>query len=287
MLFITYGGDLDIVRLKYILLLLLPITCFSGEQLVLGVHPYKSPSILIEKFQPLAKYLSKKLSIPVEIKISKDYELHIKSISKNEFDIAYLGPASYVKLTKQFGKKSILARQRIKGKDSFKGVIIVRQDSNIENLKNLKNKRFAFGDVSSTMSHLVPRYMLIKAGVPVNKLKKYRFYGSHDNVALAVLTGDTDAGAVKEAVYNKYKSRGLRALKFTPDISEHLFISTSKMSDKLTDDVRYLLLNMNSNNNIEKNIFNSIKPGIDGFVTAKDSDYKNLRDILRIVNKQL
>ena len=287
MLFVTHRGGMDIVRLKYILLLLLPITCFSGEQLVLGVHPYKSPSILIEKFQPLAKYLSKKLSIPVEIKISKDYELHIKSISKNEFDIAYLGPASYVKLTKQFGKKSILARQRIKGKDSFKGVIIVRQDSNIENLKNLKNKRFAFGDVSSTMSHLVPRYMLIKAGVPVNKLKKYRFYGSHDNVALAVLTGDTDAGAVKEAVYNKYKSRGLRALKFTPDISEHLFISTSKMSDKLTDDVRYLLLNMNSNNNIEKNIFNSIKPGIDGFVTAKDSDYKNLRDILRIVNKQL
>ena len=278
---------MDIVRLKYILLLLLPITCFAGEQLILGVHPYKSPSVLIDKFQPLAKYLSKKLSIPVEVKISKDYDLHIKSISKNEFDIAYLGPASYVKLTEQVGKKTILAKQRVKGKASFKGVIIVRQDSKIKSLLDLKNKTFAFGDVSSTMSHLVPRYMLIKAGVPVNELKQHRFYGSHDNVALAVLTGDTDAGAVKEAVYNKYKSRGLRALKFTPDISEHLFVSTSKMNNKLTNDVRYLLLNMNSNNNIEKKIFTSIKPGIDGFVTAKDSDYENLRDVLKVVDKQL
>lgn len=276
---------MDIVRIKYILLLLLPITCFAGEQLIIGVHPYKSPSILIDKFQPLAKYLSKKLSIPVEVRISKDYELHIKSISKNEFDIGYLGPASYVKLTEQVGKKNILARQRVKGKASFKGVIIVRQDSKIESLANLKNKSFAFGDASSTMSHLVPRYMLIKAGVPVKELKRHRFYGSHDNVALAVLTGDTDAGAVKEAVYYKYKGRGLRALKFTPDVSEHLFISTSKMNSKLAGDVKALLLNMNSNNNIEKLIFNSIKPGIDGFVTAKDSDYENLREILRVVNK--
>lgn len=276
---------MNIVRLKYILLLLLPITCLAGEQLILGVHPYKSPSILIDKFQPLAKYLSKKLSIPVEIVISKDYETHIDLIRKNRFDIAYLGPASYVKLTERFGKKNILARQRVKGKASFKGVIIVRQDSNIKSLVGLKKKSFAFGDASSTMSHLVPRYMLIKAGVSVKELKQHRFYGSHDNVALAVLTGDTDAGAVKEAVYNKYKSRGLRALKFTPDISEHLFISTSKMNNKLVDDVRGLFLNMNSNNNVEKLIFNSIKPGIDGFVTAKDSDYANLRDILRIVNK--
>lgn len=278
---------MNIVRLKYILLLLLPITCFAGEQLILGVHPYKSPSILIDKFQPLAKYLSKKLSIPVEIVISKDYETHIDLIRKNRFDIAYLGPASYVSLTERFGKKNILAKQRVKGKASFNGVIIVRQDSNIESLTDLKKKSFAFGDISSTMSHLVPRYMLIKAGVSVKELKQHRFYGSHDNVALAVLTGDTDAGAVKEAVYHKYKNRGLRALKFTPDISEHLFISTSKMNNKLVDDVRGLFLNMNSNNNVEKLIFNSIKPGIDGFVTAKDSDYDNLRDILRVVNKLL
>lgn len=278
---------MDIVRLKYILLLLLPITCFAGEQLIIGVHPYKSPSILIDKFQPLAKYLSQKLSVPIEIVISKNYEMHIDSISKNKFDIAYLGPASYVKLTEQVAKKNILAKQRVNGKAHFKGVIIVRQDSNIKSLADLNKKSFAFGDPSSTMSHLVPRYMLIKAGVSVKELKQHRFYGSHDNVALAVLTGDTDAGAVKEAVYNKYKSRGLRALKFTPDISEHLFVSTSKMNNMLADEVRSLLLNMNSNNNIEKTIFSSIKPGIDGFVTAKDSDYENLRDILRVVNKKL
>ena len=271
------------LRTIFLVLLLLPITCFSGEQLILGIHPYKSPSILINKYQPLAKYLSKKLSVPVEIKISKDYESHINSIGNNEFDIAYVGPASYVKLTEQFGKKTILARQTIKGKASFKGAIIVGKDCKVKELADLQKKRFAFGDAASTMSHLVPRYMLIKAGISIKDLKQHRFYGSHDNVALAVLAGDADAGAVKEAVYYKYKTRGLRVLKFTPDISEHLFVATSKLKKELIKDIQHILLNMNANNELEKKILNSIKPGMDGFTKAKDADYNNLRVILETI----
>ena len=272
------------MRLKYLflVLLLLPLSSFAGEKLILGIHPYKSPSVLVNKHHPLAKYLSKKLSIPVEIKISKDYESHIRSIGNNEFDIAYMGPASYAKLTEQFGKIPILAKQTINGKASFKGAIIVGKDCEVKYLAGLQQKRFAFGDAASTMSHLVPRYMLIKAGILIKDLK-YRFYGSHDNVALAVLTGDADAGAVKEAVYYKYKARGLRLLKFTPDISEHLFVATSKMKKELIKDIQYVFLNMNVNNELEKKILNSIKLGMDGFINAKDSDYDNLRAILKTI----
>ena len=271
------------LRYIFLVFLLLPINCFSSEQLILGIHPYKSPSVLVNKYQPLAKYLSKKLSIPVEIKISKDYESHINSIGNNEFDIAYVGPASYVKLTEKFGKKPILARQTIKGKASFKGAIIVGKDCKAKGLAGLQQKRFAFGDVASTMSHLVPRYMLIKAGISIKDLKQHRFYGSHDNVALAVLSGDADAGAVKEAVYYKYKARGLQVLKFTPDISEHLFVATDKMKKELVKDIQHVFLNMNVNNKLEKKILNGIKPGMDGFISAKDSDYDNLRVILKTI----
>jgi len=271
------------LRYIFLVLLLLPITGFAGEQLILGIHPYKSPSVLVNKYQPLAKYLSTKLSIPVEIKISKDYESHINSIGNNEFDIAYVGPASYVKLTEQFGKKPILARQTIKGKASFKGAIIVGKDCKAKKLAGLQQKRFAFGDAASTMSHLVPRYMLIKAGISIKGLKQHRFYGSHDNVALAVLAGDADAGAVKEAVYYKYKTRGLRVLKFTPDISEHLFVATAKLKKELIKDIQHIFLNMNVNNELEKKILNNIKPGMDGFIKAKDADYDNLRVILKTI----
>ena len=271
------------LRYVFLVLLLLPVTGFAGGSLILGIHPYKSPSVLVNKYQPLAKYLSKKLSIAVEIKISKDYESHINSIGNNEFDIAYVGPASYVKLTEQFGKKPILARQTIKGKASFKGAIIVSKDCKAKGLAELQHKRFAFGDAASTMSHLVPRYMLIKAGISIKDLKQHRFYGSHDNVALAVLAGDADAGAVKEAVYYKYKTRGLRVLKFTPDISEHLFVATAKLKKELIKDIQHVFLNMNVDNEFEKKILNSIKPGMDGFTRAKDSDYDNLRVILKTI----
>lgn len=272
------------MNIKFVLLLLvLPLVSNAGEQLIIGIHPYKSPSILIEKYQPLAKYLSRQLSLPVDIKISKNYESHIMSIANNEFDIAYMGPASYVKLVDKFGMKPILVRQTINGKAIFKGAVIVREDSSIQRLSDIKGKHFAFGDAASTMSHLVPRYMLIKSGISIDKLKQHKFYGSHDNVALAVLTGDADAGAVKEAVYYKYENRGLRALKFTPEVSEHLFVATPKLKRTVMDEIKNILLKMKPNDEVHKVIFNSIKPGVDGFTNAKDSDYDNLRLILKTV----
>jgi len=98
-----------------------------------------------------------------------------------------------------------------------------------------------------------------------------------------VLAGDADAGAVKEAVYYKYKTRGLRVLKFTPDISEHLFVATAKLKKELIKDIQHIFLNMNVNNELEKKILNNIKPGMDGFIKAKDADYDNLRVILKTI----
>lgn len=262
---------------------------FSGsasakDVLTLGIHPYKSPAKLIKAYTPLAEYLAKKIGMPVHITISKDYQTHIEAIGTDQLDIAYMGPASYVSLQKHYGERPLLARQQIHGKSTFQGKIIARNDSPLQSLAELKGKSFAFGDPSSTMSHLVPRYMLWKAGVGVEQLARHKFLGSHDNVALAVLTGEYTAGAVKEAVFYKYQKRGLKALSTTPALSEHLFVASKTLDPAIVDKLRKALYSLSdAPNGIA--IMSSIKPDMTAMVPVKDADYDNLREILRALKQ--
>ena len=254
-------------------------TLTEQPPLILGVHPYKSAATLVERYKPLASYLSRKTGRFVTVKIAKDYRTHIRLIGEDKLDIAYMGPVSYVELVARYGKKPLLARQAIHGSPTFQGNIVVRRESAVSTLADLAGKRFAFGDSSSTMSHLVPRYMLRRAGVTVDQLAGHRFLGSHDNVALAVLAGDYDAGAVKEAVYKKYQARGLKVLATTPALSEHLFVTSSKLPAKVRRTLREALYTLKDDPQGPV-IMGSIKPGITAWVAVSDADYDKLRVIL-------
>ena len=257
----------------------------AGEALTIGVHPYKSVEKLQNYYLPLAHLLSERLNVQVKLNIAKDYQTHIDLIGEDKIDIAYMGPASYITLVNKYGKKRTIARQVIKGKATFKGDIIVRTDSNINKLSDLKNKRFAFGDPNSTMSHLVPRYMLINNGINKSTLKNMSFLGSHDNVAISVLSGEFDAGAVKEAVFYKYQHKGLKSLASTPELSEHLFVVSNKVPEKTAAKLKRIFLNL-SNDEEGINVLKGIKKSMTGMGTVSDKDYDNLRDILNFLEKK-
>jgi len=252
----------------------------SKAKLTFGVHPYLPPAELKRRFNPLLQYLSDQTDTSIELNISKDYETHIENIGNKLFDMAYLGPSSYVGLVDKFGPHSLLARLEIKGKPYFNGYIVVKKDSDIHDLKQLKGKKFAFGSPKSTMSYLVPRYMLREVGVSLESLSDYKFQGNHRNVALSVLLGEFDAGAVKEEVYFKFKEKGLRQIAISPSISEHVFVCRQGLplqQHKKMQEVMYKL----SKTDAGRQILKSIKKSVSGLVPVSGKDYDNLRAIMR------
>jgi phosphonate transport system substrate-binding protein len=96
------------------------------EPLRLGVHPYLPATELLDRFAPLAQYLSGKMGRQVDVFVARDYEDQIDHIGGGEYDIAYMGPASYVELVDKYGKVPLLARLAVEGKPTFRGVIISR-----------------------------------------------------------------------------------------------------------------------------------------------------------------
>ncbi len=273
----------------FFLLLALSPNTFSGiaqaeETLTLTVHPYLPVKEIITRFTPLADYLGKEIGRPVSVRVGRDYDEHIVYIGKDRADIAFMGPASYVTMVAKYGKKPLLARLETDGNPLFRGYFIVRQDSPLKSLADLKGKRMAFGDRDSTMSHLVPQYMLEKAGVPLDKLAVYKFLGSHNNVVLAVLSGDFDAGAVKDEVFDKYAKQGLRALADTPYYSDHVFVTRSTLAPGMIQALRSAMLRLKDTPG-GREILEAIKPHTTALVPAADTDYDNLRQVLKALGQ--
>ncbi len=264
----------------YALLLLFSVVAPARADLTLSIHPFRPASKLIDMFSPLAQYLSAQIGEPVEIKIALNYEAHLQGIGTDAVDIAYIGPAPYVTMTERYGPKPLLARQVIHGSPVFHGKIFVRNDSPIKVMKDLVGRRFVFGDPHSTMSYLVPRYLLWQAGVPVEKLGSVKHVSDHVNATLGVLAGEFDAGAVKEDVYFEYEARGLRALATSPGISDHLFVARSTLPPATIEKLREAMLTILENPDGAA-IVGAITPGVTNLIQVDDKNYDNLRVILK------
>ena len=274
-----FGARLPVLGLLCALLVWSGLAQAEPRRLILAVHPYLPYQEVTAKFAGLANYLARQLGREVSIRVGKDYQEHIRFIGEDRVDIAFLGPASYVTLTREHGQKPILAKLVVRGRPFFQGRIIARSDSAIKTLADLPGRRFAFGDPESTMSHLVPRFMLLENGIPLGTLAAHEFLGSHDNVALGVLVGDFDAGAVKEEVFMKFEANGLVDIATTVRVSEHLFVTRADMEPALVDELRAVLWQL-KDSAAGRRAMNSIKTGVSGMMPATDQDYDSLRRIL-------
>lgn len=82
------------------------------------------------------------------------------------------------------------------GTPVYNGQIIVRKDSGISTLADLRGRTFARPDPLSTSGWIIPMLTLRAAGInPESDLARVVDAGSHDAVVAAVYNGDVDAGA--------------------------------------------------------------------------------------------
>ena len=118
--------------------------------------------------------------------------------------------------------------------------------------------------------------MFLKKNPEVLVQKRYQFLKSHENVALGVLVGAFDAGAVKQEVFDEYKEKGLKSLALTPAVAEHLFVVSRKLDNNLLSSLRQAL-NKLKDSPAGREILSTIKPSITGFLPVSDADYDSLR----------
>ena len=257
----------------------------AGRTLLLGVHPYLSYGELQNRFLPLAHYLSKSLGMTVRVRVGRNYAEHVDEIGNDRIDIAYFGPISYVHMVEKYGSKPLLARLERNGKAALVGHIVVPDNSPLRHVTELRGKAFAFGDPESTMSTVVPQAVLAAAGITLGDLSHYANYRGHSNVALAVLSGQMDAGAIKSEVYEDFSELGLRSLARMPEVSKHLFVARGDMPPLLVEKIRMLLLGI-ADDPEGMLALKALHRDATGLVPVSDRDYDPLRKLLTMTGQQ-
>jgi len=260
---------------------------FSKQVVPFGFCPKYNPRIMYQFYQPFVDFLSETTPYQFEIKLFRIYQDTIDQLGRGEILIASCGPVAYVKAREKYDVKPIVRAISKDGKPYYRGIIIVRQDSPIQNLSELRGRSFAFGQAWSTAGHILPEYYLTKANIRLKDLKEYSFLRHHDSVANAVLKGQFDAGAVKDIIAYKYQKDGLRFIFFTDPIPTVPIVVRRDTPTEMVDSVKSALLNLDPQNPIhQKRTISWDEEFKYGFAEASDSDYDSIRKILRAVEKE-
>jgi len=252
------------------------------EPLRIGVVGFYNPRLMVLRYQPLADYLTRTTDRRWELVVGTTYDRTVDALCRGELDLAYLGPYTYVRANALCGAQAV-ARLRTRGKDTYRSVIMVRRDSALRKLRDLRGARIGFGELLSTSSHLVPLAMLTDAGIAPNAYT-CRLYGHHEHAARAVLLGEVDACAVRDVVGDRFEERGMRVIATSPPIPNFPFAMPADADPELRREVVDALVTKPQRDPAARAAIEALDEELaDGFAECDDADFDGLRELARRV----
>lgn len=237
------------------------------------------PVEMVKRLTPMIDYLNKKTGYSITLQVSANMTSAIDSVGRNRTQIAYLTPAAYIEAHKKYGILPLVSFLQ-NGKNNCKLVIVVKKDSSIKTIADLKGKKFAFGD---KMAKLQPA-TVHSSGLKLEDFYSYDYLYHYDHVAKAVINGEFDAGILAENLASKYKKQGLKVIYTSVTLPAHIIAINSKLAPEIALNLKNALLALNKKNPESTAIFTAFEPTYDGFKVAKDKDYDAARALLKTLN---
>ena len=251
------------------------------KELRVSAIPDENPQEMLRIYQPFADYLSKEIGMPVKFTPVVDYAATVEGLAANRLEMVWYGGLTSVQAAKQAkGARRIIMR---KEDAQFKSHFITRKDTGIKALKDLKGKTFAFGSVSSTSGHLMPRYFLIKSGInPEKDFAKFSFSGAHDATAAWVEAGQVNAGALNFLVWDKLvETKKVDTSKVgifwtTPPYVDYVWTVRAGVDQATVDKITKAFLKLDYNKPADKKLLDLHRTK--GYIAANDEDWKSIEE---------
>ncbi|GAB4271153.1 MAG: PhnD/SsuA/transferrin family substrate-binding protein [Deferrisomatales bacterium] len=239
------------------------------------VIPRYNPLLMVQSYQPLVDYLNEATPYRFELTLTRSYEETVEALRDGRAQFASLGDVTFARAFRTFGAVPLVRPLNADGAPFYRSIIVVRRDSPVRSVQDLKGRSFAFGDIHSTSGNLIPRLFLFRHGVRLSDLSAYRNLGGHDAVAKAVLKGQVDAGAVKDVMARRYRAHGLRFLAESDPIPSVPIVCRADTPAPLREAVARALLALDPADPSTRRRLAQWDPELrHGFVRARVEDYE-------------
>lgn len=190
------------------------ISASAKDEIKFGVFAYMGHEKTRAKYQPLVDYLNEKLDNRVVLEVLTQEEMDDK-IAKNQLDIATTNPTHFLVVRQQYALSGAFATL-ISANDSGKpashlgGVIIVRPESTIEHLEDIKGKSISTPSMKHMGGYRAQVYELHQHEIDINRYnnKIIETHNSHQDVVRDILMRRAEVGFIRDGILEEMIASG-------------------------------------------------------------------------------
>lgn len=239
---------------------------------IVGVVPQFDIRETKRIWQPILESLEARTGYEFKLEPSPDIPSFEKSFIQGKYDFAYMNPYHAIVANKVQGYVPVL---RDISKDLY-GVIVVRKDSPISDIRELHNRKIAFPAPNALGAALIPRAEFAKNF----RIKpEFSYVRSHDSVYLNTVMGLTDAGGGVMGTLKKqsYEVRSqLRILYETKRVPRHPIVVHPRVDRNVLEKTVHMMLDL-ANSPKGASILSEVPIGNIGKTSL--GDYQPLKDM--------
>ena len=246
-----------------------------------GVISRYPPRKIFEGYQPIMDYLSENSDFSFKLKLSNSYDETIQQLVDNEVQLAFLGTYIYYNAYRIHKLKCILKPINEQGLPFLHTTIIAKKNSDINGIKDLYNKKLALSSRQSLTANIIP-FRLSKNGISERDLKKIQYFNHHTTVIQKVLSGEFDAGAVKNILAEKYINNSLKIVFRSEPFPAGPITVSDQCDTSIINTVKFLLLKINIQDTTYQNLVSNWDSEFKyGFTEALPKDYYVIRSLIK------
>lgn len=215
----------------------------AAEPLRFAPLPRESAEVVLRQFLPMTEYLEQHLGRSIEYVYFDHYDEILQAFGAGEVDLAYLGPLGYVRLRDSYSIADLVVQfNEAHGDPHYRCVLVAAAGETVRDVTGA-SATVALTQPLSTCGYLGTDALLEEAGSAGLAARDYRYLGSHDAVALAVVAGEFEFGGMKDSIAHRYEAVGLDVVAETaPIMPGHVLAANSgTLSTEVREQIGRLL----------------------------------------------
>jgi phosphonate transport system substrate-binding protein len=167
------------------------------KELRIGILGGENTQDRLKSYDGFHKLLESKFGIPVKLFPSADYAGVMQGMAAGQLDAAEFGASSFAGTWLDCHcVEPVIVPQEKDGTTYYYSVMVVRKDSGIMSIDQMKGHSLAFADPNSTSGYLIPSATMKVMGIDLTDGKYFShtgFAGGHEQGVVAMLNKQYDA----------------------------------------------------------------------------------------------
>ncbi|MCS5699113.1 phosphate/phosphite/phosphonate ABC transporter substrate-binding protein [Cyanobium sp. FGCU-52] len=194
----------------------------------MGIVPQLPPREIVSTWSPELRQVGQRAGQCLVLVVPPSIPAFEQQLRSGQLDFAFLNPYHHVMAQRWRGFVPLVRD----GQSQLEGILVVRRDSPVRRLADLKGATVAFPAPNSFAATLMPRALLSRAGIPITP----RYVRTHSNVYRAVILGSSLAGGGVNNTLQRERPevrQRLRVLWRTPPFAAHPFSAAATVPVKV------------------------------------------------------